>query len=305
MRTSRPAPPSDPGPAGALIPVNGYYAGLAFLAGTPYGSEASGIRLATAGEFANPDAYVLTERLGANRYPIVAGTDPAGTALTAAEVRAILEEAFKVMSAARAQIRRPLDSRAQVTISVVDTNGRVLGIVRSPDAPIFGTDVSLQKARTAAFFSSATAGAELAGNLTSADVRAYVPAARAFFNDPTALTGRFAFSDRAIGNVSRPYFPDGELGRPPGAFSRPVAEFNPLLDRPAIGADRGEHRPARDVRPGPHPRRHAGDLHRRNPNPASGSPTASRSSPARCRSIAATPWSAASACRATASTRTT
>ena len=216
---------------GLLITVPGYYNGATALPGTPYGSEASGIRLATALEFANPDAYILTNGAGANRFPIVAGTDPAGQALTAAEVRAILEEAFKVMAAARAQIRRPLDSRAQVTISVVDVNGRVLGIVRSPDAPIFGTDVSLQKARTAAFFSAAHAAAELSGNaapMGGADVRAYVPAARAFFNDPTALTGQFAFSDRANGNVSRPYFPDGELGRPPGAFSRPIAEFNPF-----------------------------------------------------------------------------
>jgi len=211
---------------GVLIPVNGYSAG-AIIPGTAYGTEASGIRLATSVEFANPDAYVLSNGSGANRFPIVAGTDPVGSPLTAAEVRAILEEAFKVMSAARAQIRRPLDSRAQVSISVVDSNGRALGIVRSPDAPIFGTDVSLQKARTAAFFSSATAGAELTGN-TSMDVRNYVPAARAFFNDPNALTGQFAFTDRANGNVSRPYFPDGELGRPPGAFSRPIAEFNPF-----------------------------------------------------------------------------
>ncbi len=142
-------------------------------------------------------------------------------------MRAILEEAFKIMSAARAQIRRPLDSRAQVTISVVDTNGSVLGIVRSPDAPIFGTDVSLQKARTAAFFSAAFAAAELLAN-TSPDVQANIPRARAFFGDSTAFTGAFAFSDRAIGNISRPYFPDGELGRPPGPFSRPVAEFNPF-----------------------------------------------------------------------------
>ena len=211
---------------GTLTPVNGYYAGAAVLAGTPYGSEASGIRAATPAEFANPDAFILTDGAGANRYPIIGGTD-AGTPLTAAEVRAILEEAFKIMSAARAQIRRPLDSRAQVTISVVDTNGRALGIVRSPDAPIFGTDVSLQKARTAAFFSAAFAGAELLAN-PSPDVQANVPRARAFFNDPAALTGRNAFSDRAIGNISRPYFPDGELGRPPGPFSRPVAEFNPF-----------------------------------------------------------------------------
>src|SRR3546814_18907065 len=33
---------------------------------------------------------------------------------------------------------------------------------------------------------------------------------------------------RSNGNLSRPYFPDGELGRPPGPFSRPVAEFNPF-----------------------------------------------------------------------------
>src|SRR3546814_5373309 len=92
------------------------------------------------------------------------------------------------MSRARAQIRRPLDSRAQVTISIVDTHGSVLGLVRSPDAPIFGTDVSLQKARTAAFFSGAQAGAELNAN-ASVDVRQFVAATRTFLNDPAALTG--------------------------------------------------------------------------------------------------------------------
>lgn len=217
---------------GTLIAVNGYTA-AAITPGTPYGAEASGIRLASAVEFANPDAYILTNGAGANRYPATAGTTPAGTALTQAEVRALLEEAFKIMAAARAQIRQPLDSRAQVTISVVDTSGNILGVVRSPDAPIFGTDVSLQKARTAAFFSSATAGTELSNNnavnpVVRADIRANVPAARTFFNDPNALTGQFAFSDRANGNVSRPYFPDGELGRGPGPFSRPIAEFNPF-----------------------------------------------------------------------------
>jgi uncharacterized protein GlcG (DUF336 family) len=228
LRTNPAAAPAfgTLGGAGAVIPVNGYFAG-AILPGTPYGSEASGIRLATAAEFADPDAYVLTNGSGANRYPILPGTEPTGAALTAAEVRAILEEAFKIMAAARAQIRRPLDSRAQVTISVVDLGGRPLGIVRGPDAPIFGTDVSLQKARTAVFFSSATAAAQLSGD-PDPDVAGYVPKAQAFFNNPAALTGQNAFTDRANGNVSRPYFPDGELGRPPGAFSRPIAEFNPF-----------------------------------------------------------------------------
>ena len=213
------------GGVGALTSVNGYYDSVnGVLAGRAYGTEASGIRLATAAEFANPDAYVLTDGSGPNRFPVRAGTDGQ---LTAAEVRALLEEAFKIMSAARAQIRRPLDSRAQVSISVVDTNGAVLGLVRSPDAPIFGTDVSLQKARTAMFFSAAFAAAELQGN-PNPDVSGRVAAARTFFADPAALTGTHAFTDRANGNISRPYFPDGELGRPPGPFSRPVAEFNPF-----------------------------------------------------------------------------
>jgi len=213
------------GAVGAFTSVRGYYdAAMGMLPGRAYGTEASGIRPAGTGEFSNPDAFVLSNGSGANRYPVRAGTDGA---LTAAEVTALLEEAFKVMSAARAQIRRPLDSRAQVSISVVDSSGAVLGLVRSPDAPIFGIDVSLQKARTAAFFSSASAAATIEAS-SDGDVRMFVPAARTFFADAAAFTGHFAFTARAIGNISRPYFPDGELGRPPGPFSRPIAEFNPF-----------------------------------------------------------------------------
>ena len=216
------------GTAGNLVAVIGY-ANAAVSAGIAYGSEASGIRASTAAEFSNRDAFVLTDGSGTNRYPLRAGTDGATNSapLTQAEARAVLEEAFTVMSRARAQIRRPLDSRAQVTISIVDTHGSVLGIVRSPDAPIFGTDVSLQKARTAAFFSGAQAGTELGAN-SSADVRQFVPATRTFLNNPAALTGTIAFSDRANGNLSRPYFPDGEVGRPQGPLSRPIAQFNPF-----------------------------------------------------------------------------
>ncbi|HWT43333.1 MAG TPA: heme-binding protein, partial [Sphingopyxis sp.] len=216
------------GTAGNLVAVIGY-ANAAVTAGIAYGSEASGIRASTAAEFSNRDAFVLTNGSGTNRYPLRAGTDGATNSapLTQAEARAVLEEAFAVMSRARAQIRRPLDSRAQVTISIVDTHGAVLGIVRSPDAPIFGTDVSLQKARTAAFFSGAQAGAELGAN-ASADVRQFVPAVRTFLNDPAALTGTIAFADRSGGNLSRPYFPDGEVGRPHGPLSRPIQQFNPF-----------------------------------------------------------------------------
>jgi uncharacterized protein GlcG (DUF336 family) len=225
LRSNPSAAPPFVSLPGALASVRGYYdATMGVLAGRAYGTEASGIRPSSAAEFPNPDAFVLTNGAGSNRFPVRAGTD---AALTAAEVGALLDEAFRVMSAARAQIRRPLDSRAQVSISVVDSNGAVLGLVRSPDAPIFGIDVSLQKARTAAFFSSANAGATIEAS-SDGDVRQFVPAARTFFADAAAFTGRFAFTARAIGNISRPYFPDGELGRPPGPFSRPIAEFNPF-----------------------------------------------------------------------------
>ncbi len=216
------------GTAGALVPVTGYYTGAGLLAGSAYGTEASGVRASTPAEFANRDAFVLSNGAGANRFPVRGGTDAGDVSapITAAEARVILEEAFAVMSRARAQIRQPLDSRAQVTISLVDTRGRVLGIVRSPDAPIFGIDVSLQKARTANFFSGASAANELLA--AGGEVPQFVARTRTFLGDPGALTGGFAFSDRAGGNLSRPYFPDGEVGQPNGPLSRPIAQFNPF-----------------------------------------------------------------------------
>ena len=218
---------------GALKRVEGYTEAV-ITAGTAYGTELSGIRAPTAAEFKSRDAFVLTDGTGANRYPIRGGTDAAAvpTPLTEAEVRAILEEAFIVLSRARAQIRQPLDSRMQATVSVVDTHGQILGIVRTPDGPIFGTDVSLQKARTAAFFSNSVAAQQLLGTPTFAtlgNVPAYVQRVRNFLGDPNALTGTVAFADRSGGNLSRPYFPDGEIGRPPGPLSvAQSAKFSPF-----------------------------------------------------------------------------
>ncbi len=214
---------------GNLSPVIGYFPLAAIQPGAVYGSEASGVRRATATEFTNGDAFVLTDGSGGNRYPLRPGSDAAdvGVAISAIEAQRILEQAFAVMSHARAQIRQPLDSRAQVTITLVDTHGVPLGIVRSPDAPVFGIDVSLQKARSAAFLSNAFAAPQLLSD-PSADVRSFVPATRSFLFDPAALTGQVAFSDRAIGNLARPYFPDGELGWPPGPLSRPIAKWSPF-----------------------------------------------------------------------------
>jgi uncharacterized protein GlcG (DUF336 family) len=230
---------------GVLVPVNGYFDGTSIVAGTAYGTEASGVRSATTAEFSNADAFVLTDGSGHDRYPVKAGTDGAdvGQALTAAEVRAVLEEAFAVMSRARAQIRRPLDSRAQVTISVVDTYGTALGLVRGPDAPLFGTDVSLQKARTAAFFSNKVAAGQLQGD-PDADVPQFVQKVRDFLGDQAALTGTKAFADRSGGNLSRPYYPDGEVGKPNGPLSEPIDQWSPFatgLQAALIATDIVQH----------------------------------------------------------------
>jgi uncharacterized protein GlcG (DUF336 family) len=243
--SSAPAFASLPAGTGSFTAVNGYYAGGGALAGAAYGTEASGLRLASTAEFSIASAMVLSNGAGQNRFPIRAGTDAAdGLApLSEAEVRAILEEAFTVMSRARAQIRRPLDSKAQVSITVVDSRGQILGIVRSPDAPVFGIDVAVQKARTASFFSGTFAATELGAD-PSADVRGFVQKTRDFFADPAALTGKNAFGARSIGNLARPYFPDGEVGRPPGPLSRPIAQWSPLstgLQSALIIGNVGQH----------------------------------------------------------------
>jgi len=87
-----------------------------------------------------------------SRFPVVAGS-----ALTAAEVQTILGNAAATANITRAGIRQPLGSNARVNMAVVDTDGKVLGIFRQLDAPVFGLDVSVQKARTANFLARADA----------------------------------------------------------------------------------------------------------------------------------------------------
>ena len=218
---------SLPPATGGLTPVTGYYAGGTVLAGQVYGAEGSGVRQATAGEFSVPGGFILTNGAGQNRYPPRAGADAAEVTapLTAVEVTALLEEAFKVMAHARGAIRQPSDSTAQMSIAVTDTRGTILGVVRAPDASVFGTDVAVQKARSASFFSSPAAAADLSAD-PSTDVRSFVQKVRDFFPDQTALTGKTAFGVRSIGNLARPQFPDGQAGRPNGPLSRPISQWS-------------------------------------------------------------------------------
>lgn len=214
----------------SLISVPGYFdSAQGIKAGQQYGQEGSGVRPSTGDEFAIPGAFILSDGAGRNRFPIKAAADGGGSEmpLTKDEVRQLLETAHQTMSAARGQIRRPLNQSARVSMVVVDTTGEILGLVIGSDAPIFGLDVAVQKARTATFFSSELAATYLVG-LNRDEISDYVQRVRVFLNDPLALTGQHAFSDRAGGNLSRPYFPDGELGRPHGPLSRPITEWSPF-----------------------------------------------------------------------------
>ena len=201
--------------------VTGYNDGP-IVVGKEFGNAASGIRADISGDFGGNNAFVLVDGTNTPRFPPTAGTDGD---LTQAEVTTILTEALTLAFRTRAQIRRPLGSHAQVTISVVDTNGAVLGIVRTPDAPVFGTDVSLQKARTAALFSNTVAAADL--NAAGASISSYVDDVQAFVG-MTALTDGIAFSDRAGGNLARPFYPDGIDGNANGPFSRAFADWSPF-----------------------------------------------------------------------------
>lgn len=218
---------------GALASVMNYYvAGTAPVAGTAYGNAASGFA-ADSTNFSGQSGYVMVDVASANRYP-----PTASSGLSAAEVTTLLQNGLTVANVTRAQIRKPLDSAAQVTISVVDQTGVILGIARTTDAPMFGTDVSLQKARTASFFSHLSTRTNNArGNLSTLNLLGdYISSstdsrhADVFFPSlgNTSFNSNIAFSARAIGNIHRPYFPDGIESKSRGPLSKAVSSWSPF-----------------------------------------------------------------------------
>lgn len=241
LRSRIDAPPafaSLTGTTGQLVAVPGYNEAT-LRAGTAFGQASSGIR-PDSRDFAGLDAFVLVDAAGVERYRPRAGSEASG-ALTSEEVKAILSSALRTANRSRAQIRRPLNSPARVSITVVDSQGEVLGLVRTRDAPIFGIDVSVQKARGAAFFSSRAAAERLnalppAVYLNRGLVRLreeapaqYVATLRVFLGMPNALAdGATAFSARAIGNLARPNYPDGVDGNPAGPLAKAATQSSPL-----------------------------------------------------------------------------
>ena len=119
--------------------------------------------------------------------------------LTAAEVQSILELAARRARTTRAGIRLPRGRQMQCFIAVVgnpdhdDVAPPVLGVFcTSPDATRFSWDVSVQKARTALFFSD--------------DTR--------------------AFSSRTVGFLAQRFFPPGIQDTAPGIFTGLQEQFS-------------------------------------------------------------------------------
>jgi uncharacterized protein GlcG (DUF336 family) len=198
--------------------------------GVPFDTAPSGFAPDPESAFAGKNAYTLVDSAGVPRFASRSGVG----GLTRAEVLAILGSGLDIANRARAQIRRPTGSAAQVTIAVVDTNGDILGLTRTPDAPVFGTDVAVQKARTAGFFSSTTAATGFTGTANASPavpISSYLSAMRAFLGDATALANGVAYSNRSVGNLARPFFPDGIEGTPNGPLSKPFpGQWSPFND---------------------------------------------------------------------------
>jgi uncharacterized protein GlcG (DUF336 family) len=141
------------------------------------------------------------------------------SALSNGDVNTIISHAAQQSNITRAAIRQPLGINARVSIAVVDTDGRVLGLFRTTDAPVFGFDVAVQKARSAMFFSKANAAAQL----RAAGFGSYVDRAAA---DGIALGGAVAHTTRSVGFLHRPFFPDGINSTLPGPFSTELPSWS-------------------------------------------------------------------------------
>ena len=176
---------------------------------------------------ARPSAFVaqtlggIPGQVDLRFFPFISSPTTSANRLTAADVGQILAQAAQQASITRAAIRQPLGSPAHVSMTVVDVDGNVLGIFRTADAPVFGFDVSAQKARGAVFFSRGDAGAQL----RAAGFSSYLDRAS---RDGINLDGSIAFSMRGFGFMHRPFYPDGLDPNPAGPFSTEIGEWSPF-----------------------------------------------------------------------------
>src|SRR5262249_22682795 len=101
---------------------------------------------------------------------------------------------------------------------------------RTPDAPIFGADVSRQKARAATFFSRTDAASTINAITIPTQSAAgtfadYITRSQSLV-EPTVFADGFAWTEVAIGLIARPFSPDGIDATPPGSLSLPLPDWS-------------------------------------------------------------------------------
>jgi uncharacterized protein GlcG (DUF336 family) len=197
----------------------------------------------------NPNAATLA---GATPNPRDSfSPSPANGGLTQTEAATLVAGGLGVARRAKALIRRGIQGPGrpfmEVNVAVVDLAGNLLSFAGTPDAPVFGTTVSIQKARGAAFFSRrggedpnmpTSAAQDLMDDseppflgmfpVQSKPLGQYVTATRTFLGRQDALANGLAFADRSIGNLARPFFPDGINGNMNGPLSQPITSWSPF-----------------------------------------------------------------------------
>ncbi|MBI4854888.1 MAG: heme-binding protein [Acidobacteria bacterium] len=143
-----------------------------------------------------------------------------GKTLTESDVQQILLQAIE--QSRRGALRRPIDVESQVNVVCTDVDGEVLGLISNIDAPIFGFDASVGKARSATLFSRLDANQVL----RSANLGFY---ADNLFNEGLKLDGQFAFSSLSISFIHRPFFPHASSNSTlPGPLSKNSKVFSPF-----------------------------------------------------------------------------
>ncbi|MFM9959165.1 MAG: heme-binding protein [Phycisphaerales bacterium] len=194
------------GPNGTIVGVSDPYTG------SGGGAQLQRLTVADVTNAANLTSLTGIDTTALTRAGVLVNGTPA---LTPAEVETILTQAHRENARLRAAIRRDRPQVSQVTVSVCDLKGNLLGVFRTPDAPVFGFDVSLQKARSAMFFSRPDAGTIL----DTADAGVYARFANAVRAQGVPLDGSIAIAERTIGFIARPTLPDGIPRSGPGGLS--------------------------------------------------------------------------------------
>ncbi len=134
---------------------------------------------------------------------------PGAQPLSAEEVDAIIQSGVERALATRAAIRLPLEARTAMMLAVSDTNDKLLGLYRMPDATVFSIDVAVAKSRNVIYFSSSTIDpVDTLDTPAPGDVRGQA------FPPGTAIT------NRTLSFGAQPFFPSGIDTTDPGPFRR-------------------------------------------------------------------------------------